>query len=182
MDEVGSHECVACGVLLRPTTTTCPACGTDVVEGATSTRVDLDAAALLVDPGRQQLTTGFRLTGIALLVIAAVLSIATPMWWAVALAVIYVAHANLTAPRPLRASAPGRAVVGADDDLFRSELFSNGLGFLLGVVAPVAAFLTTDDLRGRVAMLVVLVSTIATWIFRSRAESDAEGFDARVVR
>jgi len=173
---------VACGVVLRSTTTRCPACGTDVVAGATPTRVaDLDAAAVLIDPGRQQLTTVFRATGVALLVIAAVLSIATPVWWAVALAALYVVHANVTAPRILRAPVPGRAVVGDSEDFFRSELASMALGLFLGIIVPIAGFLTTDDLRGRTAMLVVLVSTVATWIFRSRRESDADGFAGRGV-
>ena len=169
--EAGSHECVACGTVLRATTVRCGACGTDVVEGAVPTRsATFDAAAVLVDPARQRTTALLLRLGLALVVIGSLLSIGTSAWWGLIGAVVYVGYAALTAPAVL--SDPAATGGGAGMAGFANV----GLGLSFGLAFPLAALLLTDSARGKVAMGVLVASTLVTWTFHARRETDAEGF------
>ena len=180
--EVGSHECVACGVVLRASSVRCPACGTDV--GAETERDRggaLDASAILVDAGRQQLTDRLRAVAVGILLVAIALSIATSAWWGVAGAVVYAVFAIPTAPKPLSGAPGGQPTYEDLDRGTQSSMIAIGFGFLLGIVIPGVAMVTTEDPRGRAAALLAIVATVVVLVFRSRRETDADGFTGRGV-
>lgn len=201
-----ANVCVACGVVLRPTSTRCPVCTTEVVAGAVRrTPEPLDAAAVLVDPRRQRISRGLVEVSAALIIAGLVLSLGSDSTWGVLSAALYATIATLSAPKPVaavtrrrastadqavlrqdiatgpsRAAAGGRAFQTEVEDVMPTYLIT-AFGLFFAVVFPVAAFVGSRSVQGRVAVGLALAGAIAAWVFRSRRETDAAGFPGRNV-